>query len=593
MSSGKLLLIALVVGTLCLIAPRTSNLDLWAQTTPVLFPSVPSSQPVGTNVVWTATQNSGWLYQFSVADSTGVFSVNQDFSTSNTYGWAPLSEGSYIIQVVAQPPAPASAIRLYRAFAVTPIATSASAISPTQNPLVALYSAPPCPLGSSMYVQFGVSTAPTSYWSQTDSRPCLQGKSMNFYIAGMLPSVTYSMRHFVVTNSQPDGGSSLLPFTTGALNHAVPVFTVVSPPTIKSSLSQQVLLNSMLDLRFPSSNVPVATDVFGRVIWYYGGNKSPYMFAYYTHAVAGGNLMMLYSIGRQYYVGEIDLAGNSLKLTNMDRINAQLTLRGEENVIALHHDALRTPAGQTLVFGMLEHTNVNPPLLGDLIIGLDQNYQVIWTWNSFKHLPLRLPVLHETCAVSYGPACPASTPTAIDLLHSNCLSYTSDHNLLHSMRHQDWVEKINFQDGAGNGTVVWKLGKGGDFAVNSTDPSPWFSHQHDPEWVGTNTISLYDNGNTRCNGATQPCNSRGQIWQINEQTKVATLSVNLDLGVYSDRQGSATILKNGNFQFVSGYVEPNPTSRIEEYLPDGTPNLVITSNQTVYRTPRMTSLYQQ
>jgi cation transport ATPase len=36
----------------------------------------------------------------------------------------------------------------------------------------------------------------------------------------------------------------------------------------------------------------------------------------------------------------------------------------------------------------------------------------------------------------------------------------------------------DYRNGAGDGHVVWRLGQGGDFALNSTDPTAWFSHQH-------------------------------------------------------------------------------------------------------------------
>ena len=54
----------------------------------------------------------------------------------------------------------------------------------------------------------------------------------------------------------------------------------------------------------------------------------------------------------------------------------------------------------------------------------------------------------------------------------------ADGNLIVSVRHQDWVIKIDYAHGHGDGHVIWRLGQGGDFAVISSDPSPWFSHQH-------------------------------------------------------------------------------------------------------------------
>lgn len=68
-----------------------------------------------------------------------------------------------------------------------------------------------------------------------------------------------------------------------------------------------------------------------------------------------------------------------------------------------------------------------------------------------------------------------------DWTHSNALVYSpSDGNLLLSVRHQSWVLKIDYNNGAGTGNLLWRLGYQGDFAltqngVPSFDPSDWFS----------------------------------------------------------------------------------------------------------------------
>jgi hypothetical protein len=70
---------------------------------------------------------------------------------------------------------------------------------------------------------------------------------------------------------------------------------------------------------------------------------------------------------------------------------------------------------------------------------------------------------------------------AVDCLHINAVSYSpADGNLIVCVRHQGWVLKINYHNGKGDGHIIWRLGQGGDFTINSTDPNPWFYHQHDP-----------------------------------------------------------------------------------------------------------------
>src|SRR5437763_2233087 len=66
-------------------------------------PNLPSPQPVGTTVVWTATTTAvtNPLYQFSVIGSDGHQVVIQDYSGSNTLSWTTLHEGSYQILCMA------------------------------------------------------------------------------------------------------------------------------------------------------------------------------------------------------------------------------------------------------------------------------------------------------------------------------------------------------------------------------------------------------------------------------------------------------------------------------------------------------------
>ena len=131
-------------------------------------------------------------------------------------------------------------------------------------------------------------------------------------------------------------------------------------------------------------------------------------------------------------------------------------------------------------------------ILGDEIMVLDRDLQLSWAWNPFVHMDLsRGPVLGETCTPTTvcRPISPGFT-VANDWMHTNSIYYTSwDANLVISLRNQDWVLKINYADGAGDGKVLWRMGDKGDFkitTVGTTDTHdiafPWFSHQHDAEF---------------------------------------------------------------------------------------------------------------
>src|SRR5262249_14143423 len=194
--------------------------------------------------------------------------------------------------------------------------------------------------------------------------------------------------------------------------------------------------------------------------------------------------------------------------------------------------------------------------VGEMVLVLDQDFQVRWAWDAFDHLDVnRGPVLGEGAE---GPELVVPRLPAVGWLHVNAVSLSpADGNLILSVRHQDWVIKIDYENGEGDGHIIWKLGQDGGFSVNSTDSSPWFSHQHNAHYLDDHTLILFDNGNTR--RETDPnAHSRGQVWQLDEKKMTATLLLNADLGSYSGALGAAQRLSNGNDSFTLGTNGPVP-----------------------------------
>src|SRR4029434_11217525 len=88
---------------------------------------------------------------------------------------------------------------------------SQAVVTPTANPLVALYSVPPS-AASTVFVQFAVAGDHPA-WRNTDNRIVEPGKSTNIFMAGMLPNTTYEMRHVFSDGT----GSVPQLFTTGSI----------------------------------------------------------------------------------------------------------------------------------------------------------------------------------------------------------------------------------------------------------------------------------------------------------------------------------------------------------------------------------------
>jgi len=142
------------------------------------------------------------------------------------------------------------------------------------------------------------------------------------------------------------------------------------------------------------------------------------------------------------------------------------------------------------------------------------------------------------------------------------------------------------------------MGIDGDFQIQSSDPNPWFSHQHDPNFeVDNKTLLVFDDGNLR--EATDPtAHSRGQVLKVDQTNKVVTPVLNADLGVYSGALGSAALLPDGNYHFDAGFLlsaaaNGNPLYNAQslEVNPSGNIVFGVQFGTLEYRSFRMPDMY--
>jgi hypothetical protein len=420
----------------------------------------------------------------------------------------------------------------------------------------------------------------------------------------MLPNTTYEMRHVFSDGT----GSAPVYFTTGSIpaSLAIPAFTVQQPPGDDSDTALDMVFHQRIR-NTPDAPPLLATDLAGRVTWYYDLTGSGFTLTKAGQSLVPGGTLLLNGVdpytpvpSAPNVLREIDLAGDPVRETNLAAINAQLAARGFEPVHAFHHDVQRLADGTTVALAYTERTvdidGTPTNYVGEMVLALDPDFRVAWAWDAFDHLDAhRGPVLGEV--VSPGSPEPTAVVPflpAVDWLHVNAVSLSpADGNLILSIRHQDWVIKVDYRHGAGDGHVVWRLGAGGDFTLAGGGPDAWFSHQHNAHYIDDHTLILFDNGNTR--RATDPsAHSRGQVWVLDEVNMTATPVLNADLGGYSFRLGSAQRLSNGNYAFLSGSEgqAPRDAARSIEVRPDGTPVYVLGFASPEYRSYRVRTLYE-
>ena len=617
-----------------------------------LKPSHRAPQPIGSVITWTAvasdTTPGPLTFQFRVLPPrASQFVMVKDFNvgtfsdglwTSHPFVWVPTTtEGVYQIQVVIKDFVTGeSSLRTFT-FNISRLVTSGGpVVVPTANPLVALFSVPSCAAGSTIRAIFQQQSDSPPPATATNWTGCHPPATMTFEIAGMFPNSTYRVHAQTNTGGTILNGPTVR-FTTQALPGTVafPTFTVQVPtggPPVDSD--NPVILHNMIQLGAGADYPDVATDLFGNIVWYYSANDLTGGDVL-TRPIPGGGFITMQedyawdpTVTKEQFLRQIDLAGNIVRETNMGIIQQQLIAMGAVNgnscralpspppvgagcVGAFHHDAIQTlPNGYTAV--LLDIEKIFPPgvqgdrsglpvdVIGDMIIVLDNDWQVKWYWDSFDpahggwgyaRLPVnRTAVLGETCG-SDTAGCPpvfllgpGIAPLAHDWLHANTLYYWPNSggpskttgDLIWSSRHQDWLFKIDYQDGQGTGNIAWRMGPSGDFTFQNTynDPWPWFSHQHDAgiEDNGTGVMTIFDNGNTRVsqpslstggvpglgsNCSPNDCHSRGMALHFDEQNRTVTLSPDgacLDLGYFSPAMGSGNQLANGNYFFENPLV---------------------------------------
>jgi arylsulfate sulfotransferase len=543
-----------------------------------------------------ANSTSGVTWSVS-GSSSGTIDANGNFT-------APTVTQNTVVTVTA-----ASVKDPSISSSATVVVIATGTVAATVNPQVALYTIS-VPNGLSALIQFSTDT---SYGFTTWSVPSPSGGgAVPIFVAGMRGNTAYHMRAVF----QPTGTTTSV-FTDADHTFTTTAYSTASLPSLTATTAQGQTPQSgveLLDLLSIGTTTTklntVVTDLNGNVLWAYdpGTSVPAGPIANPIKLLSNGDFLINYSFGpggipADSVMQEVDLTGKIVWQLSAAQLNAALasaTCAGCNLVVdGTHHDFISMPNGHLIVLVSLHQDVSGTSVIGDAIIDLDQNHNPVWAWSAFDHLDVnRHPMLFP------------------DWTHANSIVYSpDDKSLLLSMRHQAWVIKINYNDGAGDGSILWKLGYQGDFALqagttSAVDPVDWFSAQHDANFISTNTsgaidVLLFDNGNQRvlntggtlCGPATTPCDSRVPILHVDESAKTADITwVDKLAPAFSFFGGSARMLKNGNIEFdeCAATPLPNNNAAITEVTKTSPPQTVWSmaiSGQYAYRGFRIPSLY--
>jgi arylsulfate sulfotransferase len=465
-------------------------------------------------------------------------------------------------------------------------------LTTTANPQVAQYSITPSSAGN-VSVQFGPDTTyGLTTWTQAST-----GSAIPLLVAGMRANVEYHMR-------------ALVQFSDGAQFYdADHTFTPnvsekdLQAPAIKVTTTTGMTPQSgveLLDLVTGTAR-PAVTDLNGNVLWTYtGGPNGPVPNP--IKLLPNGHFLINFSNsaedGSSSLLQEIDLTGKvywQMAAADLNKALASATCSGcNITVTGTHHDFVLLPNGHLVVIAGTQQVISGITVTGDVLIDLDQNHNPVWLWNEFDHLDTnRRPYLFP------------------DWTHTNAVIYSpGDGNLIISIRHQNWLVKVNYANGAGDGSIVWHLGYQGDFTlIGGTDPTDWFYAQHGPSFASSNTtgnfsLILFDNGDDRVFPTGVTCGSTGAppclystvpLFQLDETAMTATLLANPMSPNYSFFGGNAAVLANGNVEFCESAGGPaGNTGTIYEFTQGAAPQqvwMMQTIGEYAYRGQRIPSLY--
>ncbi|HEY1810270.1 MAG TPA: aryl-sulfate sulfotransferase [Acidobacteriaceae bacterium] len=562
-----------------------------------------ASSTSGGALTWLVNGVAGGSAAFGTVDSTGKYTAPASL---------PQSINASITAELASSP------QQNQATAVASIIDQ-GVIYPTKNPQVVEYTVY-LPAPGKVSVDFG----PTASYGRNTwqvSTPTAYGGQINLLVAGMLAQTRYHMRAQIVLNDgatftdvDHDQFSSGLPLTAGTPPATSPL-TVTNPGTPQSGIE---LWNTII----PATQTQLfATDLEGHVIWTYTYEGTTLDTVQGAQLLPDGDMLMVISYlssltagvanahpGTLNEVREVDLAGNTVRNLTMDQLNQRLSAAGFHDsdgsayqLKSFHHNVIALPNGHWVLLTAYAKNFTNLPgrpgttgVLGDVLVDVDANGNPDWVWSTFDHLDINR---H-----------PMNFP---DWTHSNDVLYSSDdHNLLLSMRHQNWIIKIDFNDGKGSGNILWHLGEGGDFKlVGGVDPTDWFYAQHGmnfftPNTTGVFRIGLMDNGNDRIfpsgqvnckpDAPTSPqCYSTVPVLEINESNLTATLVTHYvpPNSYFSFFGGDVQQLANSDVHVdfcgpLTGTIVQELNSSASQLVWQGT-----TPNQDQFKVDRLPSLY--
>jgi hypothetical protein len=228
------------------------------------------------------------------------------------------------------------------------------------------------------------------------------------------------------------------------------------------------------------------------------------------------------------------------------------TVEDFPNVIS-HHDIQYDPINNT--FLTLQNYVRNNSVLIDKIVQVDPNGNVIWSWDTYNHIPL-------SEASPFGETSSYNGQTLEDFTHSNTLDWHYNDSIIYlNVRNVNTFYKINQT----TGNLIWACGEFGNFTLlgangqplvgaNGLPPSLWY-HCHDVKEVAPDVFTLFDNDYNN-NTNQYDCHSRMVELTLNETSMTAYVNWSWEAptAYWTPYAGANLLLPNGDY--IGDFADP-------------------------------------
>ncbi|MCA9626786.1 MAG: aryl-sulfate sulfotransferase [Myxococcales bacterium] len=385
---------------------------------------------------------------------------------------------------------------------------------------------------------------------------------------GLLAESDPESRRYRLRGLEPDTAYAA-ELVIGSERYPVSFKTRPALPGYKSSFSVTGSGSAAADYRvFDYSEAPVVANAGVYVVDNAG--KTRWFLAYpdamaLDHLPAG--IKLLPDGNFMFILGDRMQIIDELGAVQSEVTTAQL------GVPLFHHDVIPLPNGNFMAISIEARDIFYPAdnethyVVGDFLVEFTPAGVIAWSWSALDHLdPQRKRADFDN---TYYPLfSPTTGKQAKDWSHGNGMIYVAeDDSVIFSMRHQDWVIKIDHE----TGDIVWKLGDEGDFTLNGDH---WFFHQHSPQLQPDGSLLLFDNGVGDPYRDSASWNTRPMRIGLDTQKMEASILWVDDHETYMSLiAGDIDRLSNGNFLVLDSTVTasvsmPFPArSRIREVDP--------------------------